>query len=64
MKKYYVHYVDNCTPTLKKFKTLKSAKDFVTKFRKKHPETSDDWWVDYIVKGEIEFVDEYYRDQI
>ena len=64
MTKYYVHYVDNSSPTLKKFKTLKAAKDFKTKFQKKHPNPDDGWWVDFIVAGQVLEADEYYGEQL
>ncbi len=64
MKKYYVQYVDNSTPTLKRFKTLKAAKDFVAKFKKKNPNPNDGWWVDYIICGEVLPIDEYYTDAV
>jgi hypothetical protein len=64
MTKYYVRYVDNSTPNLKRFKTLKAAKDFVAKFKKKNPDPSDGWWVDYIVVGQILEADEYFEEQL
>jgi hypothetical protein len=64
MNKFYVHYVTNSTPTLKEFKTLKSAQDFVKKFNKKFTKPQDGWWVDYIVVGKLLQVDEYYQDQL
>ena len=64
MTKFYVHYVNNSAPTLKKFKTLESAKAFAKKFSKKYPNTKDGYWVDFIVSGDILDADEYYQDQL
>ena len=58
----YIHYVDNSTPLLKKFKTLKAAQAFATKFKKANPDPMDGFWVDFIVIGEVIPVDpEYVR---
>lgn len=62
--KYYVHYVNDSSPTLKKFKTLKAAKAFVAKFRKKNPNPNEGFWVDYLVAGQILEADEYYQEQL
>jgi len=55
--KTYVHYVDDSTPKLKLFKSLKSAKTFVTKFLKAHPDPMEGYWVDFLVIGKIIPVD-------
>lgn len=61
--KYYVHYVDNCAPTLKGFKTLKAARKFISDFKKKN-RADDGYWVDYIIAGKVLDADEYYQEQL
>lgn len=63
-KKFYVQYVENSNPTLLKFKSLKDAKEFVVKFKKKYPSPNEGWWIDYIVVGKILEADEYYEKQL
>lgn len=53
-------YVENCTPKIKKFKTLRALKTFVTKFENKYPDPdkTGDNWIDYHVtniEGEVVF---------
>lgn len=64
--KYYVHYVDNSTPKLKKFKTQKAAIAFVSQFRSKYPVQMIDqgYWIDFILKGEILESDDYYKGDV
>ena len=64
MKKYYVYYVDNSSPFLKKFKTLKAAKAFANKFKKEYPDPYQGYWVEFIVAGEILDAEEYHLDQL
>lgn len=64
MKKFHLlHYVSECTPKLKKFKTIKDLDTFVRDFEKKHPpgDRTGDYWIDYAVTnvtGLIYFYDE------
>jgi hypothetical protein len=61
---YYVRYVENSTPKLKKFKKLETAKKFVTKFRKANPNIDDGYWVDYLIVGQLLGVDHYFEDKV
>lgn len=50
MKKFHIlKYVENSTPILKKFDSVKGLKEFVSKFQKKHKDPSDGYWIDYAV---------------
>ena len=64
MIKYYVQYVDNCDPKMKKFKTLEEAKKFTAKFRKNINVRDDGSWIEYIIAGEIHEADDFYKDMI
>ena len=56
--KFILHYVENCEPKLKVFKTKKAYEKFVKNFK----ETSEDDFLDFVVKGEMELViDQYYK---
>jgi hypothetical protein len=51
-KKYHlVHYVEQNSSRLKKFKTLKALKAFVHEFEKEHGRDGNDNWIDYAVTG-------------
>ena len=52
--KYYVYYVNNSTPKLKKFKTKKQLNNFVKTFR---VSINDGYWIDFIFKGKIKYID-------
>lgn len=50
MKKFHIlRYVEDTSPVLKKFTTVKALNEFVAKFQKKHKEPYSGWWVDYAV---------------
>jgi hypothetical protein len=60
---HYVHFVENCTPGLKKFNSEKAAIAFVRKFQKENPHPADGYWVDFLisdVRGNTIFFDDYW----
>ena len=50
---YLVFYSEECSPKVKRCKSMSSARRFVTMFEGKHKDNTDDNWVDFIVKGEF-----------
>ena len=48
MSKYYVHYVESCSPGVKQFKTKKALKEFLMSFIKKYGSLDDggDNWIE------------------
>lgn len=51
-KTYLVSYVDNSSPKMKKFKSLKSVNSFVDKFYKHHGRNEyNGYWVDWIIEA-------------
>lgn len=59
--RYFVHYVEDCSPKIKAFKTKQKLQDFIKKFSKKIDPTSG-YWIDFSFRGEITSCDDYYRD--
>lgn len=57
--KVYLHYVESCTPKLKAFGSRSGALKFANKFEKKYL-GNEDYWIDYLVMGIIEPLDNYY----
>lgn len=51
-KKYYVYYVEDCTPAIKEFKTLKARKQFLEVFQTKYGNSSINW-IDFTFDGNI-----------
>lgn len=65
--KYWVRYVQNSHPKLKKFTSLKKAKLFTCSFRRLYPADpvkDQGNWIDYIIVGDIIEADEYFKDMI
>jgi len=63
--KYYVMYVERCSPSVKSFRTRLGATKFVDKFLKKNVHNTDDNWVDFIWKGEVvETVEAYWFNKL
>lgn len=61
MKKYYLTYVEDSSPKIKKFKTKKERKQFIKSF----PTDPDGgYWVDLEIDGTIVSHDNYYDDQL
>ena len=56
---YFVHYVQSCSPRLKKLKTKLEVRKFIEKFLKKEGE---DNWIDFVVYGTLEFASDYYEE--
>jgi hypothetical protein len=52
---HMVFYVKDCTPKVKKFKSLQQANNFYTKLIKK---TDEDNWADCLISGEMVSVSE------
>lgn len=60
-KKYWVHYVENSTPSIKGFASKESLDRFVKKF------TTDEmngYWIDFTFKGQFIHTDDYYQGSI
>lgn len=55
--KYYVRYVESCTPKLKSFKTESEMNKFIAKFAVETMYGNPDNWIDYAFKGEMLLVD-------
>ena len=58
--KYYLHYVESCSPKLKLFKTKKAVDKFVKEFKT----NNEDNWLDFIVEGKIIPLDTYYGKRL
>lgn len=56
MKKYYLHYVQNCIPKLKHFKSLLALNRFVQGLK-----VNDDNFTDFVIQGEIVSCDGHYK---
>lgn len=56
-----MQYVENCSPRIKKFKTLKAMNEFIKTFQKKHGiNFRGDNWLDYsatYVTGNLKIYD-------
>jgi hypothetical protein len=58
---FYVLFVNNSTPTLKKFKTRVGAEKFIKKFRSDPDHAPDDgYWIDLFFEGTIHEQDDYF----
>ena len=55
---YYVHYTEDCAPSLKSFKNPKDRDAWLVKWFLKHQLEMDGYWIDLIFEGEITFKDE------
>lgn len=55
VKPYHlVMYVENSTPFIKKFVSLKKTQEFVDKFEKKYPDEAameSGYWIDFVITG-------------
>lgn len=62
-KQYLISYVDNSSPKMKKFKSLRSVNTFVNKFYKQHGKNYySGYWIDYIIEAtnlKIQFKTDY-----
>ena len=58
MKRYHVHYVTNCSPKVKSFKTKKALDRFIKKFDVNNNEGK---WINFSFKGKFLWVDEYFE---
>lgn len=56
-KGWYVMYVEDATPFLRKFKSEKAVKEFVKGFKKLGSQEQG-FWIDLIFKGELHWSDE------
>lgn len=61
MTKVYIHYVEDSSPKFKIFTSVKTAKLFADKFRRNNPEPDRGSWIEFIIKGELMFSDDYYK---
>lgn len=52
-QKYYVIFVEDCTPKIEEFNTKKDAEFFLAEFSRKHGslDDGDANWVDHMFKG-------------
>ena len=57
---YYVFYVKDCSPKVKKFDSKLEAEYFSACWTIHNEDNKDDNWVDFIVKGKIKPVDKGY----
>jgi hypothetical protein len=57
---YYVFYVKDCSPKVKKFKTKLEAEYFAACWTIHNQDNNDDNWVDFIVKGKVKPIDKNY----
>ena len=53
---YYSHYVEDCAPRFKKFKTEKALNQFINAFK-----FSEDNWIDFTFKGSVLQTFDYYQ---
>ena len=58
---YYVFYVKDCSPKVKKFDNKLDAEYFSACWTIHNKDNVDDNWVDFIVKGKIKPVDSGYK---
>jgi len=56
--KYFMHYVDDCTPKIKYFKTEREMRDFTLDFLLKHQLEigNGGYWIDIMAEGKTTFV--------
>ena len=62
-KSYFVHYVKNSSPTLKKFNSKTSTVKFYDDLAAKASNDAGDW-VDFLLEGNILNADAYYAEHI
>ena len=58
--RHVLYYIEDCSPNLKEFATLKALNTFMAKFKKKYPSHEDGYWLDHViynVHGEIEMLE-------
>lgn len=51
---YLLFYTKSCTPHVKEFASKRSATAFAKEFLHIHEDNTDDNWIDFLIKGEIE----------
>lgn len=56
MKKYYLHYVENCIPKLKLFKSALSLNRFINGLK-----VNDENFIDFAIQGKIVLCEEHYK---
>jgi DNA-dependent RNA polymerase auxiliary subunit epsilon len=60
-KWFYVHFVENCSPMLKRFKTKSLAIEFIENLKEKKNLNYDDNWFDFLIEGDLLDASDYYK---